>query len=117
MEQCETKNIASRSDRYVLDSLDRITHRRSAHDLSRIEMPKWPAGFCFHCLEGFRIVAEEHESARRCQCAPPRPAWDLLRVAPKSRSNPQRKLQLNFPETLPRGKNCAGVIEGLALHE
>ena len=48
MKKREADNVTSGSNRHVLHSIDRVTHRRSADALTCVELPKSKAGSRFN---------------------------------------------------------------------
>jgi hypothetical protein len=59
MRKREADKVASRGDRDVLLSVDRVTHRRSTGALARIELPKGTAGSRLNRFKSSGIIREE----------------------------------------------------------
>src|SRR5579862_2874098 len=78
----ECKDVASCSYRYVLNAIDRVSHRRGIYRLSRIEVPKRMARGCINRLQCARIVSEENQPACGCECSAPGVTATHLGIAP-----------------------------------
>src|SRR5580658_3685497 len=82
----EADKVASCGDSHVLHSIDRVTHRRCADALTRIELPKSTASSRFNSLEASGIIREKYQIACCSERATPRVSVADLRIAPNNLS-------------------------------
>ena len=62
MRKREGENVASCTERHILDPIDHVTHRRSVHRLARIEVPECTAGPSLNRFQRPGIIPKEHQS-------------------------------------------------------
>ena len=115
MREREADYITARRDRDVLDPVDRVTHRGSAHGLAGVELPEGVAGPRPNRFESSGIVSKEHQVTRRGHCPAPRIASSNLGIAPHNLSLGQRIRQQNLLSVVIGCKLRAGIVKSLAL--